>query len=329
MTLMRPVSLLLAFALLALLSAAQAASREIELKPMKVSTHTYYFQGEAGMASQANRGFMSNAGFVVTRDGVVVYDALATPALGAAMLRAIRKVTAAPIKYVIVGHYHADHIYGLQALRGKGVTIAAHANGRAYLASDAAQERLAQRRAELAPWVDEKTELVPATQWLDFADGQPWRFALGGLHFRVIDSSGAHSPEDVLLFVEEDKALFAGDLFFSGRLPFVGNADSKRWLQALDRMLDVQPAVVVPGHGPASRTPRDDMLLTQRYLRYLREQMGNAVQELLSFEEAYARTDWSPFKDYPAFTQANRLNAYGTYLLMEKESLEAGKEPPK
>ncbi|MTW00958.1 MBL fold metallo-hydrolase [Duganella ginsengisoli] len=308
----------------------QAASPpDIELTPLKVSTHTYYFQGETGAASHANRGFMSNAGFTVTRDGVVVYDALATPALGAAMLRAIRKVTKVPVKVVIVGHYHADHIYGLQALRGKGVTIAAHRNGRAYLASDAAKERLAQRRAELAPWVNEQTELVAADRWLDFADGQPWRFELGGLHFRVLDSSGAHSPEDLQLLVEEDKVLFAGDLFFSGRIPFVGNADSKRWLQALDRMLDVQPAVVIPGHGPASTNPRDDMLLTQRYLRYLREQMGNAVQELLSFEEAYARTDWTPFKDYPAFAQANRLNAYGTYLLMEQESLESSKEPSK
>lgn len=320
----RLLSLSLLAALLPVLP-AQAAP-DIVLKPVQVSPHVYYFQGEAGMASQANKGFMSNAGFVVTPAGVVVYDALATPALGAAMLRAIRLVTKAPLKLVIVGHYHADHFYGLQALRQPGVVIAAHRNGLDYLRSDLARERLAQRRAELAPWVNEQTELVSADRWLDFADGQPWRFELGGLHFRVIDSSGAHSPEDLLMLVEEDHVLFAGDLFFSGRLPYVGDANSKRWLQALDRMLDAQPSVVIPGHGPASREPRQDMLLTQRYLRYLREQMGNAVQELLSFDEAYARTDWSAFKDYPAFSQANRLNAYGTYLLMEKESLETGKE---
>ncbi|WP_342113645.1 MBL fold metallo-hydrolase [Pseudoduganella sp. OTU4001] len=318
--------LLLLAALLPALTTA-AAAPGIELKPVKVSPHTYYFQGQAGIASKANKGFMSNAGFVVTREGVVVYDALATPALGQAMVRAIRKITPAPIKIVVVGHYHADHIYGLQALRQPGVTIAAHRNGRDYLTSDAARERLAQRRADMSPWIDARTELVGATQWLDFADGQPWRFQLGGLHFRVIDSSGAHSPEDLLLYVEEDKALFAGDLFFSGRLPYVGNANSKRWLQALDRMLDAQPTVVIPGHGAASRAPREDMLLTQRYLRHLREQMGNAVQELLPFEEAYARTDWSAFKDYPAFSQANRLNAYGTYLLMEQESLQAEAKP--
>ena len=43
--------------------------------------------------------------------------------------------------------------------------------------------------------------------------------------------------------------LFAGDLMFAGRVPFVGNADSNGWLAAIDKMIALQPAVVVPGHG--------------------------------------------------------------------------------
>ena len=61
-----------------------AARDAIALDPgQRVSEHGWFFQGEPGMASAANRGFMSNAGFVVTRDGVVVFDALGTPVLGA------------------------------------------------------------------------------------------------------------------------------------------------------------------------------------------------------------------------------------------------------
>ncbi len=52
-------------------------------------------------------------------------------------------------------------------------------------------------------------------------------FRLGGLTFRIIHAEGAHSPEDVMLFVVEDRLLFAGDLLFAGRVPFVGNADNK------------------------------------------------------------------------------------------------------
>ena len=54
---------------------------------------------------------------------------------------------------------------------------------------------------------------------------------------------------------------------------------------------------------------------------YLRETMGRAVADLEPFDEAYAKTDWSRFRALPAFEQANRINAYGTYLTMEREML--------
>ena len=293
------------------------------LTPVKISPHVYYFHGHTGMADPANQGFMSNAGFVVTPDGVVVFDALGTPSLGEAMVSAIRAVTAQPIRRVIVSHYHADHFYGLQAFKAVGAEVWAHENGRQYLSSDIAPSRLAQRKADLKPWVNEKTRLVPADRWLHFDAGKTIQFVLGGVHFRVIDMSGAHSPEDIMLAVDEDRMLFAGDLFFTGRIPFVGEADSKVWLIALDEMLKIAPQVVVPGHGEMSRAPLKDLQLTRSYLLFLRQAMGDAVADMVPFEEAYQKTDWKAFAAYPAFAQANRVNAYQTYLLMERESLQA------
>jgi hypothetical protein len=49
--------------------------------------------------------------------------------------------------------------------------------------------------------------------------------------------------------------------------------------------------------------------------------MGQAVQDMVPFEDAYAKADWSRFRHLPAFEPANRINAYGTYVLMERESL--------
>jgi len=279
----------------------------------------WFFQGDSNAASARNKGFMSNAGFVVTSDAVVVFDALGTPPLGLAMIAAIRKVTPLPIRRVVVSHYHADHIYGLQALKGAGAEIWAYRKAEAYINSGQAVERLAQRRAELSPWVDDKTHVVPPDVWLD-GDTD---FKQGGITFRVIYTGGAHSPEDIMMFVLPDRVLFAGDLIFAGRIPFVGNADSKGWLGAMDRMLALDPAVVIPGHGPASHDVRRDLTLTRDYLLYLRATMGRAVHELEPFEDAYAKTDWSRFASLPAFAQANRTNAYGTYLLLEQEELAA------
>jgi glyoxylase-like metal-dependent hydrolase (beta-lactamase superfamily II) len=311
----------LAATLLALAAGTAAAQQALALTPVKVSPHVYYFHGHTGMADPANQGFMSNAGFVVTPAGVVVFDALGTPSLGEAMVEAIRTVTKQPIRRVIVSHYHADHFYGLQAFKAVGAQVWAHANGRQYLSSDVAPSRLAQRRADLTPWVNDQTRLVPADRWLTFDAGKTVPFELGGMHFRVIDMAGAHSPDDIMLSVDDDKMLFAGDLFFTGRIPFVGEADSRVWLGALDEMLKISPQVVVPGHGEMSRAPLQDLQLTRSYLVFLRRAMGDAVADMVPFEEAYQKTDWKAFAAYPAFAQANRINAYQTYLLMERESL--------
>jgi glyoxylase-like metal-dependent hydrolase (beta-lactamase superfamily II) len=239
------------------------------------------------------------------------------------MVAAIRNVTPAPIRRVIVSHYHADHIYGLQSLKSPGAEIWAHAKAKAYFTSGVAEARLAQRRLDLAPWVDEATRVVPPDVWLD-GDTD---FRLGGLTFRLIYSGGAHSPEDMLMYVVEDRILFAGDLIFAGRVPFVGTADSRGWLAAMEKILQLAPApvAVIPGHGGASRDPARDLSLTRDYLVYLRQSMGRAVRELDTFDEAYRRTDWSRFQSLPAFEAANRINAYGTYLLMEQEELQGVK----
>jgi glyoxylase-like metal-dependent hydrolase (beta-lactamase superfamily II) len=273
----------------------------ITLVPKQVSAHGWFFQGDAGMASAQNKGYMSNAGFVVTTEGVVVYDTLGTPALGEAMRVAIRTVTAQPIRRIVISHYHADHFYGLQALAAEGVPIYAHRNAEKYLQSGQPIER--------------------PTQWLDGDTS----FRLGGLTFDMIYTGGAHSPEDLMLFVKEDRLLFAGDLLYAGRVPFVGNADSASWLRAMDKLIALDPLVVVPGHGPASRDVQRDLVLTRDYLKFLRQSMGDAVNNLQPFDDAYAATDWSRFKGLPAFEQANRINAWGTYLRMEQEALGTAK----
>jgi hypothetical protein len=61
--------------------------------------------------------------------------------------------------------------------------------------------------------------------------------------------------------------------------------------------------------------------LTRRYLHFLSTEMAKAVANLQSFEEAYEGIDWSAFKDLPAFSAANRLNAHGAYLHAEQDAL--------
>ena len=312
-------SILAVLAVAAVLAAAAADYPPIKAKvvPIQVTPRVFYVQGEPGIASAANEGFNSNAGFVVTDDGVVVIDALGTPALGNALLQAIRRVTPKPVKRVILTHYHADHFYGLEPLKAAGADVWAHRAALEYLESGEAQRRLQQRANDLFPWVDESMKIVRADRWLD----DRAEFDLGGIRFEIYHLGPAHSPEDVIIVVPQEGIVFSGDILFAGRIPFVGEADSKRWLERIDRLLELKPRIMVTGHGQVSRDPAKDLALTREYLLFLRAEMGRAVEEFVPFEEAYAKTDWGRFARVPAFDAANRINAFGTYLLMERELL--------
>lgn len=303
--------------ILAALGMSASAQNLADMKPQKVGPNTWFVQGLAALGSPANQNFISNAGFVVAPQGVVVIDALGSPALARRLVQKIGEITPKPITHVLVTHYHADHIYGLQVFKELGAQIVAQQDAREYLNSETAAQRLVASRSELAPWVDDKTRLVPADRWLT----ESTTLDLAGMRFVVERVGPSHTPEDMAIHVPGERVLFAGDLMFSGRLPFVGQADSGQWINSLERLLRFDVDVVVPGHGAASTEPRKDMVVMRDYLTYLRTTMGKAAKELVPFDEAYSSTDWSRFEPMPMYRLANRMNAYNTYLLMEKESL--------
>ena len=115
----------------------------VRVEARKLTARAWFVQGDLGMVSRANEGFNSNAGFVVTDEGVVVFDTLGTPALGAELLRVIRRVTDRPIRHVVVSHYHAEHFYGLQAFGTTGADVWAHRLASGYLSPEAPAARLA------------------------------------------------------------------------------------------------------------------------------------------------------------------------------------------
>ncbi|MCA1979459.1 MAG: MBL fold metallo-hydrolase [Thiobacillus sp.] len=313
------IRLLFLLALVGLAPVAQsadAAAVTVPMKLVKLGKHSYFVQGQSGAASSANQGFMSNAGFVVTNDGVVVFDALASPPLAEKLLGLIRSVTKQPVRRVIVSHYHADHFYGLQVFKAAGAEIWAHKLAEGATRSEGAAERLAQRKEALFPWVDDKTRLIEADRFLD-GDTD---FELGGVHFALRYVGPAHSSEDMAMLVKEDGVLYAGDLVFRGRVPFVGDADTRAWIAALDTLIALKPKVLVPGHGAPSRDPQKDLVFVRDYLKFLRTELGRYAADFVPFEEAYEKIDWSRYRAMPAFNESNRVNAYNQYLRLEQEA---------
>ena len=241
------------------------------------------------------------------------------PKISLAEQLAQMKVKPEQVKYVGISHYHADHFYGIPAFRAAGAEIWAPAQAQHYLHSEAAKRRLIERRTSLGPWLGRDFELPLPDKWI----AEDTRFELGGMRFTLTHVGPGHSPEDWVMKVDPDDVLFAGDTVYAARVPFVGEADTATWLQAIEHLLSVPTKILVPGHGPASYHPRDDLTLTHDYLDFLRSEMRRAVAEFVTFDDAYARIDWRRFNALPTFDVANRGNAYNVYLQMEQEALGA------
>ena len=289
----------------------------------------WYSTGNPGIPGKDNEGNTSNAGFVVTSGGVVVFDALGTPSLGWALLQQIRKITDRKIRYVVLSHYHADHIYGLQAFRDHtDALIVAQERAGEYkdneeTADEKASQRLDQRRAALAPWVDANTRVVPP----DITFNERMAIALGDRRLTLIYAGPAHSSSDIMMMVEPDGVLFAGDIVQNSRIPFMNSDDvsTVQWLHALDEVAKLDPKFIIPGHGRTSTEAKQAIAFTRDYIQYLRDKMSAAVQNWTDFDVAYDQTDWSKYRDIPAFASNNRGNAYRIYLELEQSQFKADK----
>lgn len=333
MLMSRILCLIMSAALITFASAARAQSYPPLNTPLvihQVPGHPiYYSVGNPGIPAQRNQGNTSNAGFVVTDDGVVVFDALGTPSLGWALLEAIRKITDKPVRYVVLSHYHADHIYGLQAFKDHThAIIIAQDRAREYTeneetADERADQRLDQRRAALAPWVNKDTRVVPP----DITFNDRLLLTLGKRRFQMIYAGPAHSASDMMMMVEPDGVLFAGDIVQNSRVPFMNSDDvnTAHWLNGLAQVEKLNPTFIIPGHGTPSTKAKEAIAFTRDYITYVRAAMGKAVKDWVDFDAAYKATDWSKYQHMPAFDANNRGNAYRIFLDMEKDQFGGAK----
>ncbi len=289
----------------------------------------WYSTGNPGIPGKDNEGNTSNAGFIVTSEGVVVFDALGTPSLGWALLQEIRKVTDKKIRYLVASHYHADHIYGLQAFKDHtDAVIVAQERAGEYkeneeTADERANQRLDQRRAVLSPWVNSDTRVVTP----DITFRERMTIALGDRRLTLFYAGPAHSSSDAMMMVEPDGVLFAGDIVQNGRIPFMNSDDvsTEQWLRSLGEVEKLDPKFIIPGHGKASTEAKQAIAFTRDYIQYLRKAMSAAVESWSDFNVAYEQVDWSKYKDMPAFASNNRGNAYRIYLELEQSQFRSEK----
>jgi glyoxylase-like metal-dependent hydrolase (beta-lactamase superfamily II) len=178
------------------------------------------------------------AGAIVTRQGSAVIDTLPFPAESREMAASIARVSRAGVRYAILTHYHADHIYGVNSY--PQAEIVAHADCRELLIQLGAPALEAARAAQ--PELKEVTIRLPA---VTFDEGEI-ALQLAGKVMRLIHTPG-HTKDSVVVYVEDDRVLFAADTVMP--VPSIVDGDTEALKASLRKVAELPIENLVQGHG--------------------------------------------------------------------------------
>jgi len=185
----------------------------------------------------------ANLVFFVSPQMVVAVDAGTTEETTREAVAALRRITTAPIKYVILTHGHWDHVGGLKALREPGTVV---------IASAGFPDQLAHDRAYHPPF---RYFFGSGTMNLDVRPERllsaPETLSPGGLELRIIPAPSGETSD--ALFVQDPAhgLLVVGDAFmpYAGA-PFVAEGSPEGFLSAIDAVIQLQPRRLIHGHPP-------------------------------------------------------------------------------
>jgi glyoxylase-like metal-dependent hydrolase (beta-lactamase superfamily II) len=257
-----------------------------------------------------------NAGFVVTKDGVIVIDALASPRQGEQLIQTIRGITDRPIAWLVLTHHHPDHHFGASTLRKAGARVIAHPDKR-VLAAEAGEDAL------LADWV--RVVGLEAMRGFEFANtpDRPVTTAdtlrAGGRTIVITHPGKGHSPGDLIVWLPQERVLFAGDVLVEDGVSMVVDGSAGELLSVLGMVDRLDAAVVVPGHGAIPGRPADLVQRTRQYLSGLQAEMRAAVERGVPMRRALADLPPADSTRPVSLDSRRRRNAARVYVEEERK----------
>lgn len=228
-----------ALAVLCALEVVAFAQAPVTLTPQKIGDGVWFIQ----MPTEPE--FIgSNVGIVELDDGVLVVDA-GFPLAARLVLDAIRTLTDKPVKFVLDTHFHPDHAFGNAVFADAGATVLA--------TNDCIAEARGSNPTAFAAQASNArgARMVEGSRWHEPVVGFDGTLVLGNATRRVelIAIGQAHTRGDAVVWLPEQRILLTGDACVNGPHNFMGNGDSLHWIGALDRLTQLEPTIVAPGHG--------------------------------------------------------------------------------
>lgn len=252
-----------------------------------------------------NVGLVPNVGIIVGAKATLVVDTGLGPRNGEVIVREMKKVSRNADVFVVTTHYHPEHSLGAGAFAGAKLVMTRMQQQDMTELGKGIQDTFASRSAlnkELLSGVPYPTP--------DVLFDREHRLDLGGVHVRLMwrGPEAMHTRGDTIVFVEEDRVLFTGDVVMSQRFLAAQNTSSlKTWLSVLDELTGLKPLRVVPSHGrlgDATLIARD-----REFIQAVQARVAALKREGKSIDEAVAAVVAEIAPQYPEFGNAANAGA--------------------
>lgn len=231
--------------------------------------------------------FLSNAGIVLADGRTVHVDTTATVRRTEALLEAARSVGAPQRRVLIATHHHGDHTNGTATL-----------DPEVMIAQRSVPDELATAIVVPPPGVFTPVEWGAIEIRMPdvlFDDGLAVRFGDRVLEVRAAGRP-AHTRGDAVVWLPDERVLFAGDLLFVGGTPFALGGSVRGWIDVIAWLRTFDADVIVPGHGPLAT--RGDLDAVERYLRFVWHVAHEAHESGVGPLEAARSVELGEFADW-------------------------------
>lgn len=278
----------------------------------EVADGVFVHEGAVALPDGENLGDVSNMTLVVGDAAAALIDSGGSRAVGERALAAVADLTDRPVRHVILGHMHPDHIFGARVFAEAGAKVIGHAN-----LPDALANRAANYRDSMVREIGAEGFLGSAAPPIDVTVGGPQTIDLGGRVLRLMPMQTAHTDNDLAVLDPATGTLIASDLVFLDHIPTL-DGSLPGWLAALDDLADLDAVRVVPGHGPVAAFP-DGLRPTRDYLSALARDVRAEIAAGVSLSDAAPRIAESQRGDWALFDAYNIRNATAGYVELEWE----------
>ena len=190
---------------------------------------------------------LTNAGFIIGDDGVLVIDSLRVPSFARGLISDIKTVTSKPVRYVVDTHSHWDHSWGNEEFPDS--TIIGHQNCYNEMVdvewNDAWRKKVINAND---PWSKEAglVNITPPNLTFDTS----MKLYLAGREIQLLYFGRAHTSGDTFIYLPAERIVFTGDVAQDAGMPFLGDSYPEEWPETDDKLVDLAVDRFVSGHGP-------------------------------------------------------------------------------